>query len=174
MTFTFAGSAPTSRMTASACAEKASLSSIRSTSSSDQPTLASSFRTASTGVIRSHLAGRPLNACPTMRAMGATPSSAARSSAMTTVAAAPSLTPGALPAVTVPPFFLKAGRNRASASAVVSGRTASSYSSRIGSPRRCGISTGRISSLKKHSRIAVAAFRWLPAAKASWSSRLTP
>ena len=147
---------------------------MRSTSSIDQPTLASSLRTASTGVISSHFGASPLTACPTTRAIGVRPRASARSAAMTTTAAAPSFTPGAFPAVTVPPSFLKAGRSRPRASALVSGRTGSSYSSRMGSPRRCGISTGRISSLNQHSRMARAALWWLAAANASWSSRETP
>ena len=64
-------------------------------------------------------------ACPTIRAIGASPSALAFSAAMTTNAAAPSLTPGALPAVTVP-SFLKAARSPASASTLVSARTDSS------------------------------------------------
>ena len=40
----------------------------------------------------------------------------------------------------------KAGRSLASASAVVSARTPSSVSNSTGSPRRCGIETGTISS----------------------------
>src|SRR5437868_4215153 len=44
----------------------------------------------------------PEVACATMRARGSTPSARARSSDVTTTADAPSLTPGALPAVTVP------------------------------------------------------------------------
>ena len=51
----------------------------------------------------------------------------ARSAAITTSADAPSLTPGALPAVTVP-SFLNAGFSAASDSAVVSARIASSRS----------------------------------------------
>ena len=134
-------------MTATAWAENASFNSIRSTSSTLQPTFRSSFVTASTGVISSHLGGSPLTAWPAMRAIGVMPSAAALSAPITTAAAAPSFTPGAFPAVTDPPF-LNAGFRRASAAADVSGRTGSSYSRRIGSPLRRGISTGRISSLK--------------------------
>ena len=47
--------------------------------------------------------GTPLVACATMRARRGAPSSLARRSDITTSAAAPSLTGGALPAVTVPP-----------------------------------------------------------------------
>ena len=52
--------------------------------------------------------------------------SRARSADMRTTAAAASLTPGALPAVTVP-SFLKAGLRAASASSEVSARTLSSW-----------------------------------------------
>ena len=64
---------------------------------------------------------------------------------MTTTAAAPSLIPEALPAVTEP-FFLKAGRNPANFSGVVPFFGYSSVSNTIGSPLLCGISIGIISS----------------------------
>jgi hypothetical protein len=82
---------------------------------------------------------------------------------MITTAAAASLTPGALPAVTEP-SFLNAGFSFDSASAVVSSRMGSSVPTTIGSPFRCGISIGRISSLNQPSRVACAALRWLSAA----------
>ena len=62
---------------------------------------------ASTGVIMTSFGGRPLVAWPTTRANGVNFSSRARSADRMTTAAAPSFTPGALPAVTVP--SLKAG-----------------------------------------------------------------
>ena len=52
------------------------------------------------------------------RAMGFSPSSLAFSSDMITMAAAPSFTPEALPAVTVPFSFLNTGRSFCSASSV--------------------------------------------------------
>jgi len=89
---------------------------------------------------------------------------------MTTTAAAPSLIPEALAAVTVP-SFLKAGFRPASFSAVVSPRGCSSVSKRIGSPFFAGISTATISSLNFPAFIAAAVLFWLSAANSSCSSR---
>ena len=66
---------------------------------------------------------------------------------ITTTAAAPSEICEALPAVMVP-SLAKAGRSLPRLSAVVSGRTPSSEAKTTGSPLRCGISTGTISSAK--------------------------
>src|SRR5581483_1057667 len=60
-----------------------------------------------------------------MRAIGARPSSAAAAALVTTSAAAPSVMPGALPAVTLP-SLPKAGRRPASERASVSRRGGSS------------------------------------------------
>ena len=68
-----------------------------------------------------------------MRASGLRPSSAAFFALITTTAAAPSLMPEALPAVTVPALS-KAGRRPASASALVFLFMNSSVSNIIGSP----------------------------------------
>ena len=75
---------------------------------------------------------------------------------MTTSAAAPSFTPGALPAVTVP-SFLNAGFSFASASTVVSARIASSRSTTTASPFFCGSEIGTISSLNQPASVAAAA-----------------
>ena len=82
---------------------------------------------------------------------------------MTTSAAAPSFTPGALPAVT-DPSFLNAGFNAFSTSTVESGLMVSSRSKTMGAPFGCGTSTGTISAVKRPSAAARAAFRWLSAA----------
>jgi len=79
---------------------------------------------------------------------------------MTTTADAPSLTPGALPAVTVP-SFLNAGFNARNASIVVSRRGDSSVSNVTGSPFLPGISTGTISRRNMPASIAAIAFLWL-------------
>src|SRR5712691_8934119 len=84
-----------------------------------------------------------------MRATGVLPRRAALRSLVTTRAAAPSLVPGALPAVTVP-SFLNAGFSLARASRVVSSRGDSSYLMTTGSPFFCGTSMGRICASKKH------------------------
>jgi len=103
----------------------------------------SNFSTASTGAIITHLGSTPLTACATIRAIGDFPRRNAFRSLVTIKAAAPSLVPGALPAVTVP-SFLKAGFNFASASMLVSSRGDSSYLITMGSPFFWGTSMGRI------------------------------
>ena len=110
---------------------------------------------------------------PTSSASGATPSSSALAAVMTTVAAAPSEICDALPAVIVP-SLANAGRRPPSDSAVVPGRTPSSVSTTIGSPLRCGIATGAISSAKRPSFCAAAARSWLLAASSSCASRVMP
>src|SRR5256712_7051088 len=70
----------------------------------------------------------PLDAYETISARGLRPLFPARSSDITTRADAPSFTPGALPAVTVPPS-LKAGFRRARVSIEVSRRGPSSVRS---------------------------------------------
>ena len=74
--------------------------------------------------------------------------------------AAPSLVPGAFPAVTVP-SLLKAGFNFASASSEVSSRGDSSYFITRGSPLFCGTSIGKICASKKQDLRARTAFWWL-------------
>src|ERR1043165_3731914 len=101
-TFTFSGSSPSSRVTANAATENASVNSTRSTSLGAQPVFLNNFRTASTGAIITNRGSTPAVAWATIRAIGSTPSSRARRNDVTTTADAPSLTPGALPAVTVP------------------------------------------------------------------------
>ena len=75
---------------------------------------------------------------------------------MTTSAAAPSFKPGALPAVTVPPFW-NAGGSLPSVSIVVSGRMGSSSATQIGSPFFCGMCTQTISFLNRPAFVAAAA-----------------
>ena len=86
-------------------------------------------------------------------------------------AAAPSLTPDALPAVTVP-GFRKGVFSLARFSRVVSARGCSSRSTRV-SPLRPLIVTGAISLAKNPLSWAFAARCWLRNAKASWSARET-
>ena len=88
----------------------------------------------------------PALAVETSLARGLIPSSLALSAVMRTRADAPSLTPDALPAVTVPPF-LKAGFMAASFSMEMSLRGCSSVSMMIG-PFLVSMVTGTISSLK--------------------------
>src|SRR6266567_1865774 len=137
-TLTFSGLSLSWRVTAIAATAKASFSSTRSTSlSRSQPAFASSFSTASTGAIITHLGSTPLTACATMRAIGCLPRRNAVRSLVTIRAAAPSLVPGAFPAVTVP-SFLNAGFSFASVSIEVSSRGDSSYLMTRGTPFFCG------------------------------------
>ena len=84
----------------------------------------------------------------------------AAASEATISAAAPSLTPDALPAVTVPPSLRNGVDSFASASIVVSPRGCSSLSTTTGSPLRCGIVTGTISLARRPLACAAAAFFW--------------
>jgi hypothetical protein len=70
-------------------------------------------------------------------------------------AAAPSLTPDALPAVTEPPAR-NGALSLASCSSVVSGRGCSSVSTTIGSPLRRGISTATISLARRPDCLRIA------------------
>ena len=82
---------------------------------------------------------------------------------------APSLTPEALPAVTVP-SGLTTPLSLASASSVVS-RGCSSRATMTGSPFFCGIIPGTISSASRPAATAAAVRCWLRSANASWSAR---
>ena len=75
-------------------------------------------------------------------------------------AAAPSLIPEALPAVTVPSAFTT-GLSLFKPSKVVEARGCSSVSTITGSPLRCGITTGMISWAKKPLACATAVRCWL-------------
>ena len=98
----------------------------------------------------------------------------ARSRDASSTAAAPSLSPDALPAVTVPPCLRNAGRSAASSAAVVSGRGCSSVSNVRSAPFACGTSTGTSSAAKRPAACAAAQRRWLSSANASCASRVTP
>ena len=104
-------------------------------------------------------AGTPALAYERIVAIGVTPSSSAFLRDMTTTAAAPSLMPEALPAVTEPSGS-KAGRSLPSTSVVVSGRKCSSLSTITG-PLRDFTSTGTISSAKAPRSQACDVFCWL-------------
>ncbi|MNT59381.1 hypothetical protein D3C72_1968850 [compost metagenome] len=92
---------------------------------------------------------------------------------MMTRAAAPSFTPGALPAVMVPSGE-KAGRSLARVSAVVSGRMDSSILKDLVSFLPTGTSTAMTSCSKRPSLQALSASWWLRADHASCSSRVMP
>jgi hypothetical protein len=112
---------------------------------------------AGTGVIITHFGSSPLVACATIRARTGRPRAPATSAAAITSAAAPSLTPGALPAVTVPSGS-NAGLSRASASTEVSARTDSSCATTMGAPFFWGMVTASSSASNAPSACASAAF----------------
>ena len=91
---------------------------------------------------------------------------------MTTVAAAPSDSCEAFPAVMVP-SGPNAGGSAASASEVVSGRMPSSRSTTV-VPPRAGTSTATTSAANRPDAQAPAARSWERAAHASWSGRESP
>ena len=107
----------------------------------------------------------PALAMPSTRARGLRPYFCTASALARIIAAAPSLTPEALPAVTVLPSPLT-GLSLARASAVVSARGCSSVSITV-SPFLPLITTGTISSAKKPACCAAAVRCWLRRAKAS-------
>mmetsp|Transcript_18415 Transcript_18415/g.58713 ORF Transcript_18415/g.58713 Transcript_18415/m.58713 type:complete len:226 (-) Transcript_18415:534-1211(-) len=171
--FTLAGSSPSSRQTPRLWAANASLASKMSTWSMVQPAFCRASLVAGTGPMPMIFGSTPALAYATTRPSGVPPSCAATDSAATTTAAAPSLMPDALPAVTVP-SFLNAARSLPSFSAVAPGFGNSSLSKMMGSPFRCGMETGQISSAKRLSAMALAARACDSAAKASCSSRVRP
>ncbi len=87
--------------------------------------------------------GTPAVAPPRMRAIGVRPCFFAAASEAMISAAAPSLTPEALPAVTVPPSAKSGLQLRRAPPCVVPARGCSSLSTTSGSPLRCGIGDGR-------------------------------
>jgi hypothetical protein len=93
---------PRSRSTARPCAAKASLSSMTSICARLRPVSASTLRVAGAGPKPMMRGARPAVAMPTTRARGVRPWRAAAASLASSSAQAPSLTPLALPAVTVP------------------------------------------------------------------------
>ena len=115
----------------------------------------------------------PPSAPATHVAIGVTPSSFAFSSLITTIAAAPSLIPEALPAVTSPPSLPEQQRNLESVSAVVPALGPSSLTkSTISFLTLTG--TGTISSSNLPSAIAFSHFCWLFAENSSSSSLVRP
>ena len=163
---------PRSRSTARPCAAKASLSSITSICARLSPVSASTLRTAGAGPKPMMRGASPAVAMPTTRARGVRPWRAAAASLASSSAQAPSFTPEALPAVTVP-----SGRttplSRASASRLVS-RGCSSFATTTGSPFFCAIVTGQISASKKPACCARTAFCCERSAMRSCASRSMP
>src|SRR3954447_13086385 len=117
-TLTFEVSQPRSLLTAQACAANASFASIRSRSPMFQPAFLSAAREAGIGPVPMIAGSTPAGAQDTIRASGVLPRLAASLAVISTTAAAPSLIPDALAAVTVP-SLLNAGRSLPIPSSVV-------------------------------------------------------
>src|ERR1700758_4365650 len=100
LTLTLAGFQPRSLLTAQACAAKASLASTKSRSSFFQPAFFNAAREAGIGPVPMMEGSTPACAHDTIRANGVLPSLAASLALISTKAAAPSLMPDALAAVT--------------------------------------------------------------------------
>ncbi|MNN52565.1 hypothetical protein D3C81_1672740 [compost metagenome] len=161
---------PSWRSTARPCAANASFSSITSIWSSDMPSCFISFWVAGAGPMPITRGATPAVAMPTMRARGVRPCCFRPASLASSSAQAPSFTPEALPAVTVP-SARTTPRSLASASMLVA-RGCSSRSTTMASPFFCGIVTAVISWASVPSAWAREAFSWLRSAIRSWSSRL--
>ena len=144
---------------------------MRSKSLTLQPAFCKHFFVAGIGPVPMIFGSTPALAYALMVAKIGNPKASAFSLLASITAAAPSLSDEALPAVTVP-SFLKAGRIPPSFSAVMPARGPSSVAKMIGSPLRCGIETGVISSTKRPASMAANALLCEAAAKASCSSRL--
>ena len=162
-----------SRATAIDCAANASFASIKSISSIERPVLASTFLVEATGPTPMISGSTPPSAPATHVAIGVMPNSFALSSLITTTAAAPSLIPDALPAVTNPPSFPEQHFSFESDSAVVPARGPSSVTKSTMSFFTL-TGTGTISSLNLPAAIAASHFCWLFAENSSNSSRVMP
>ena len=108
-----------------------------------------------------------------MRASGRAPRACARSAEATTSAAAPSLMPLALPAVTVPSLLEGGLQLRERLGGGAGARILVGVERSSASPFFCGTGTATISSLKLPAAIAAAARAWLCAANASCAARVT-
>ena len=170
LTFTLAGSRPSSFSTHRLWAAKASLDSTRSRSATVQPAFSSALRDAGIGPVPMMAGSTPALAQERMVARGSRPRALASSADMSTIAAAPSLSPEALAAVTEP-SLVKAGRSFSIDSSVAPWRMYSSLST-VTSPFLPAITTGTISSSNFPDVWAASALCWLARAKASWSARL--
>ena len=178
---TLAASSPTVSITASACAAKASFSSIQSMSPSCSPADFSAAGIAAIGPMPMISGGTPRLAKLTKRASGVRPCSRTARSLARIRAPAPSLVCELLPAVTLP-LAAKTGRSLPRPSSEVSGRAPSSrltvrVLTRSSPVARSGvrsvISTGVVSASNSPAACAASAFWCEASAKASWRSRPT-
>mmetsp|Transcript_37268 Transcript_37268/g.76054 ORF Transcript_37268/g.76054 Transcript_37268/m.76054 type:complete len:220 (+) Transcript_37268:234-893(+) len=156
--------------TARYCAANASLTSIRSMSSTVRLARARAIWKAGTGPKPMIVGSTPAMPHDTTRASGVKPLAVTASSLATTIAAAPSVMPDAVPAVTVPSFLNTVG-SLPSDSAVVPARGPSSVSN-TSMPLRPLISIGSISDLNLPAALASAQACWLRAPYASVSARV--
>ena len=138
-----------------------------------KPVFANTFLVDATGPTPMISGSTPPSAPATHVAIGVTPSSFAFSSLITTIAAAPSLIPEALPAVISPPSLPEQHFNFARDSTVVPARGPSSVTKSTISFLTL-IGTGTISSANLPSAIAFSHFCWLFAENSSNSSRVMP
>ena len=151
--------------TAKAWAANASFNSTKSISSIVNPAFARALFIAETGAIPIIEGSTPATAKEIISPTGFSPNSLAFSSDETNIAAAPSLIPDALPAVTVP-SAVNTGFSLLNAAI----ETSLGCSSISKTPfLSC---TGTISFLKTPDLIAFFAFPWLSIANLSWSSLL--
>ncbi len=163
LTLTLFSSRPSSFMHAIAWTANASFNSISPISFIFNFVLFRSFFTAGIGPVPIISGGTPAAAESIILSLGFKPMRNAFFLSITSKAAAPSLMPEELPAVTVPPS-LKAGFNFARSSKVTSSRGCSSVSKLISSLFFIFIDTGIISFLKYPFLMASQAFCWLLAA----------
>mmetsp|Transcript_96309 Transcript_96309/g.269514 ORF Transcript_96309/g.269514 Transcript_96309/m.269514 type:complete len:250 (-) Transcript_96309:549-1298(-) len=170
LTLTFEVSQPMTLFTDMACAAKASLASMRSRSLAFHFASSSALVLAGMGPVPMIFGSTPAMAKDRTVAMTSRPLARAISRGISKQSAAPSLSPEALPAVTVPPFGLKAGRNFANPSAEASVLMNSSCSKTL----PLGSFTGTIWSLNFPAFCAAAAFCWEPSANASCEARSKP
>ena len=161
---------PQERVQASAWAAKASLRSMTSKSRARISSRSHSLATAGIGPTPITRGATAPAAPPAIRARGSRPNRFTASSDASSSAAAPSLTPDALPAVIVPSGRTM-GFRALRASSVVSARGCSSRLTTI-SPLRSGMVTGAISPSNQPLAWTAPARCWLRRAKASWSARL--
>ena len=159
------GSAPSIFIELTTTDENASFSSTRSTSSIDLPAFASAMSPAFAGVRARNAKSSATYPCETIVASTSRPRLRANSSLVTITQPAPSLTPGAFPAVVVP-FRVEHRLER--------GQPLERGVAPRPSRRPRSSSTGTISSAKRPASCAAIARSCERSAHASWSSREIP
>ena len=169
-TFTFSISNPRSLMQAMLCEANASFNSTRSRSFMSRPALCNAFFVAGTGPMPMIAGSTPATAMLTIFAIGFKPYFLTAASEASNIAAAPSLIPLLLPAVTVP-SFINAGLSVASFSQKMIPWVFIFFKHRS-FPFPAVHGTGMISSLNFPALSAASYFAWLFTANSSCASRL--